>query len=103
MDKNSSRQYLKDHPVAIGIFSIYVIMWIISTTQLILRYQSNYSSHSNGVDYYPALVFLLSIIYFVAILFFRAFNPDHRRFYTELAMLVLAPVVVFILIAISEF
>jgi predicted membrane protein len=92
----------KQHPVAIRIFIGYLIMWAICALQLYDKSHSAYTSHGQIIDYYPLLVFILTIIYIITLLGIRGPNPNFRGFYNRLILFSFIPIVAVIIMVIGE-
>lgn len=94
---------IKKHPTAISIFIIYLVMWTAITIQLFDMHKNPYS-YGDGklISFLPVLGFILSITYLISLIVLSVHSSLYRPFYTGLALFVSLPMLVVVIMAITE-
>ena len=97
------KQLIKEYPGSLATFLLYMIMWVMIAMQLYSMHQHPYLySHGETIYYLPLIGFLLAFIYLIILIIIALRSKVHRYFYSQLAMFASVPILVVIVIVMTE-
>lgn len=92
----------KIDPTEIGAFCIYALMWLVATFELV-NMQRLGLSHGDAIYYFPLLLFICSIFYVIYLAMHSFWRIGNKVFYRWLLAIAVSPLLIIIIMVISEF
>jgi hypothetical protein len=94
---------MKKYPTALFVFAVYVLLWLCIGLELWDMSGHPYD-YGDGklVSFMPTLGFFLSVAYVVALIALAVSKPARRVLYQRLAIAAALPLVVMVIVVVSE-